>query len=213
MGTAIHQPDYHRASIAFCYYGVILFQVVLFQADDKCIGGDSSLNATHVHHLNLNSTSAPPTCRQLARQDYADLLSTSLSELPGVLVTMVIIELFGRRLILALLAFCVSRGMTVAVFFIARASISGAFMCAFVYTTELYPTTLRAIGMGTGSSAARLGAIVTPFIVQIASSYANSAHYMLTLPLVIYVGAGLLGALATMALPYETRGRQMKDVH
>uniref|UniRef100_A0A915M750 Major facilitator superfamily (MFS) profile domain-containing protein n=1 Tax=Meloidogyne javanica TaxID=6303 RepID=A0A915M750_MELJA len=53
--------------------------------------------------------------------------------------------------------------------FISRAFISGAFQCVYVYTPEVYPTTLRALGLGASSSMARLGAIVTPFIAQVAS--------------------------------------------
>ncbi len=73
-----------------------------------------------------------------------------------------------------------SRAVT-AFLFISRAFISGAFQCAYVYTPEVsdvaivrnsvtsqvYPTTLRAIGLGAASGMARFGAIITPFVAQV----------------------------------------------
>ncbi|EFO92676.1 hypothetical protein CRE_16349 [Caenorhabditis remanei] len=153
------------AITAFSYYGMVLFTTVLFQSHDECHGG-----------LYLNGTSLE-VCHPLTRSDYFDLLSTTLAEFPGLIITVLIIEWFGRKKTMALeyaifavftflLYFCLDRFTVTVLIFVARAFISGAFQCAYVYTPEVYPTTLRAVGLGTCSAMARIGAIVTPFIAQ-----------------------------------------------
>ena len=37
----------------------------------------------------------------------------------------------------------------------------------YVYTPEVYPTRIRGMSMGVMTSAARIGALVTPFIAQV----------------------------------------------
>lgn len=49
----------------------------------------------------------------------------------------------------------------------ARGIIAGVFQAAYVYTPEVYPTSLRAVGVGSCSAMARLGAMVTPYVAQV----------------------------------------------
>lgn len=51
--------------------------------------------------------------------------------------------------------------------FLARGIIAGVFQAAYVYTPEVYPTSLRAVGVGSCSAMARLGAMVTPYVAQV----------------------------------------------
>lgn len=51
--------------------------------------------------------------------------------------------------------------------FFARGIIAGVFQAAYVYTPEVYPTSLRAVGVGSCSAMARLGAMVTPYVAQV----------------------------------------------
>lgn len=60
-----------------------------------------------------------------------------------------------RRLVLTLMLF------------LARGIIAGVFQAAYVYTPEVYPTSLRAVGVGSCSAMARLGAMVTPYVAQV----------------------------------------------
>uniref|UniRef100_A0A914VPD8 Major facilitator superfamily (MFS) profile domain-containing protein n=1 Tax=Plectus sambesii TaxID=2011161 RepID=A0A914VPD8_9BILA len=193
---------------AFSYYGVVLFTTELFQSSDACHGGSG------VH----TEASCPLECHILTRDDYMDLLWTTLSEFPGLLITAGVIEWVGRKRTMAmefgvfsffifLQFFCLNRKFVTAFIFIARAFISGAFQAAYVYTPEVYPTTLRAIGLGAASGFARLGAIVTPFVAQVASETS------LYIPIAIYGTAGLFGVIAALLLPIETKGRGMTDTH
>jgi OCT family organic cation transporter-like MFS transporter 4/5 len=45
--------------------------------------------------------------------------------------------------------------------------ISGSFGTTYLHATELFPTPLRSTGLGFGSMTGRIGAIVSPFIIQI----------------------------------------------
>ncbi|CAI5446212.1 unnamed protein product [Caenorhabditis angaria] len=208
-------PDLRKTTIllwiiwsitAFSYYGMVLFTTVLFQSHDECHGGLFS-NGTQLE-----------TCQPLTRSDYFDLLSTTLAEFPGLIITVLIIEWLGRKKTMALeyaifaiftfmLYFCLDRFTVTLLIFVARAFISGAFQCAYVYTPEVYPTTLRAVGLGTCSAMARIGAIITPFIAQVASERS------LSLPIGIYGVMAVFGLIASLSLPIETKGRQMMDSH
>lgn len=52
----------------------------------------------------------------------------------------------------------------------ARGVIAGLFQAAYVYTPEVYPTSLRSVGVGGCSALARLGAMATPYVAQVFNS-------------------------------------------
>uniref|UniRef100_A0A0K0DVX3 MFS domain-containing protein n=1 Tax=Strongyloides stercoralis TaxID=6248 RepID=A0A0K0DVX3_STRER len=192
---------------AFSYYGIVLLTTVFLQSSEECHGGGHKMNITDISG-----------CKPLVKDDYVDLLTTTFAEFPGLIITAAIIEWCGRKKTMAvefgiysiftfLLYFCLNRRSVTAFIFVARAFISGSFQCAYVYTPEVYPTSLRAIGLGASSSMARLGAIVTPFVAQVASTHS------LYIPITIYGLFALLGTIASLSLPIETRGRKMTDTH
>ncbi|NXS78315.1 SVOP protein, partial [Erpornis zantholeuca] len=194
-------------SNAFSYYGLVLLTTELFQAGDVC--SISSRRQEVKAKCSL-------TCEYLTEEDYTDLLWTTLSEFPGVLVTLWIIDRIGRKKTMALsflvfsfcsllLFLCVGRNVLTVLLFIARAFISGGFQAAYVYTPEVYPTATRALGLGTCSGMARVGALITPFIAQV---MLESSVY---LTLVVYSGCCLLAALASCFLPIETTGRGLQE--
>ena len=45
--------------------------------------------------------------------------------------------------------------------------IAGAFNGVYIYTGEIFPTSLRSVAIGASSTAARLGAILAPFITVV----------------------------------------------
>ena len=69
---------------------------------------------------------------------------------------------------------------------------------------KYYPTVIRAIGLGTCSAMARVGAIITPFLAQVLLKI--SPHLAIS----IYGTVALLAAAASLLLPIETKGRQLK---
>lgn len=131
-------------------------------------------------------------------------------------MTIVVIEFLGRKktmaiefLIFSLSVFlimvvCISnRSMLTLVLFIGRGIISGVFQAAYVYTPEVYPTYLRAVGVGVCSGMARLGAMVTPFVAQVL------VKSSLNVAIGLYGGVSLLAMVAALMLPIETKGRAM----
>ncbi|KAL6085109.1 hypothetical protein STEG23_028802 [Scotinomys teguina] len=50
--------------------------------------------------------------------------------------------------------------------FMLRALVAANFNTIYIYTAEVYPTPMRALGMGTSGSLCRIGAMVAPFISQ-----------------------------------------------
>jgi len=131
-------------------------------------------------------------------------------------VTLVVIEFLGRKktmaiefLIFSLSVFlimvvCISNRSTLTVvLFVARGIISGVFQAAYVYTPEVYPTYLRAVGVGVCSGMARLGAMVTPFVAQVL------VKSSLNVAVGLYGGVSILAMIAALLLPIETKGRAM----
>lgn len=57
------------------------------------------------------------------------------------------------------------------------------------------------------SSAARLGAMVTPFVAQVVLKM--SVEWTIA----VYATVGLFAVFLTLLLPYETRGRGLKESH
>ncbi|XP_041377819.1 synaptic vesicle 2-related protein-like [Gigantopelta aegis] len=193
---------------AFSYYGIVLLTTALFETPDGCHGTDVKMSGQPTCMLE---------CKTLTTKDYADLMWTTFAEFPGLFLTIILIEKIGRKktmalefmifsLFVLLVNICTTRTVLTVFIFVARALISGAFQTAYVYTPEVYPTSLRAIGVGSCSGFARIGALTTPFVAQVLlkkSSYAA---------ITVYGTTCLIATVAAMMLPIETKGRAMKDV-
>lgn len=195
---------------AFSYYGIVLMTTELFQYGGICpLSNDKMVaNANPVCSLE---------CKMLSTKDYVDLLWTTCAEFPGLIITVLVIDRIGRKYTILIeffifsvftlfLNICTTRPILIVLLFIARAFISGAFQGAYVYTPEVYPTSMRAIGLGACSAMARIGAIITPFVSQVLLKI--SGHLAVS----IYGVLGLLGGLAAFLLPIETKGREMTDI-
>lgn len=194
-------------SCAFCYYGLVLMTTELFEnSENACMAKPTR---------NIETCSAE--CRQLQTKDYMDILWTTLAEFPGIFATIFIIERYGRKKTMAVqfvvfavcvcfLAVCTeTRAFLTFMLFLARGIIAGVFQAAYVYTPEVYPTSLRAVGVGSCSAMARLGAMITPYIAQVLVKTSISAATT------VYAVAAILAAIACLVLPIETRGKELSD--
>ncbi|KAI7813386.1 putative synaptic vesicle 2-related protein-like [Triplophysa rosa] len=208
-------PEYSRTTLliwfiwfcnAFSYYGLVLLTTELFQAGSVCSVTDSS-------GLEPRCSLG---CKYLTFHDYTDLLWTTLAEFPGLLVSLWIIDRVGRKKSMALcfvifslcilpLYACTQRTVLTIFIFIARACISSGWQIAYVYTPEVFPTATRAIGIGTSSGMARIGALFTPFVAQVLLKYS------VYLTLSVYLICCLLGAAACWVLPIETTGQSLQE--
>lgn len=94
----------------------------------------------------------------------------------------------------------------------------------------MYPTATRALGLGTSSGMARVGALITPFVAQVTAQvfllwyttthgrgdyFPSILQVMLEssvyLALSVYCCCCLLAAIASCALPIETTGRGLQE--
>jgi MFS family permease len=145
---------------------------------------------------------------------YPSIIAISASEIGGLFLSAVIINPLGRKKSMGLLLVVTavtSGGMairlhwflSVALAFIARGAIMGAFCIIYAYTPEVYPTAIRSFGVGSSSAVARLAGMVSPF------SFAILAAWWFGMPLLLYAATGMLGGLLCMLLPIETAGRSL----
>eukprot|EP00656_Telonema_subtile_P009646 TRINITY_DN14550_c0_g1_i1.p1 TRINITY_DN14550_c0_g1~~TRINITY_DN14550_c0_g1_i1.p1 ORF type:complete len:488 (-),score=106.01 TRINITY_DN14550_c0_g1_i1:158-1621(-) len=150
---------------------------------------------------------------------YAVALVTGLSEIPGLLVAVALIDRKGRRLTQAMLftmcAACLCfltgmarfpTGLLLLFMFCARGAAVGAFVTLYTFTAEVYPTTCRATGLGAACAMGRLGGILTIYVALMFSTP------QLYIPVLLYIAVSCVGAALALRLPWETKHRELPDV-
>lgn len=86
-----------------------------------------------------------------------------------------------------------------------RFGMGGLFCIIFLYTSELYPTVIRNIGLGSCAFWTRAGGVVAPQIMLLEEFSDNKS-----VPLIIFGAVTLLGGILTFVLP-ETHGVKLPD--
>ena len=151
------------------YYGVMLLSVELVKVwDAGCIVSNRD-DFTPPSNFSFSK------CMPFSSDDYFSLLWTSLAEFPGGLIALFIMDIIGRKktfvlsgaiyttsLCLLLSGCTLSTTLLVVLLFIARGACSAYSWCVNIYTREVHPTQIRAIGVGTASTFARIGGVVAP---------------------------------------------------
>lgn len=84
---------------------------------------------------------------------------------------------------------------------------NGTYAGVYAYTPEIFPTAIRATGMGTASSIGRLGAIASPLLVGWLYPRFGFAGVFGTTTVVLMVGA-----LAVIFMGIQTRNRSLEDI-
>eukprot|EP01119_Soliformovum_irregulare_P018391 TRINITY_DN5623_c0_g1_i1.p1 TRINITY_DN5623_c0_g1~~TRINITY_DN5623_c0_g1_i1.p1 ORF type:complete len:485 (-),score=106.20 TRINITY_DN5623_c0_g1_i1:41-1327(-) len=149
-------------------------------------------------------------------QVYLDIFITTTAELPGLLIAGLMIEKIGRKwtqsiqfglcsLFTLLLIVEVDKWTALVFASGARLFIMGAYSTTYVYTPEVYPTSVRTTGLGTCSAVAKMASVGTPYIANVLQVYEK------WIPLVIYGSVGMLAAVASALLPVETKNQRLVD--
>jgi len=76
----------------------------------------------------------------------------------------------------------------------------------YLYTPEIYPTRIRAIGTGLATSWLRLASAVAPALVGVLVNAKGISSVFL-----MFAGVSLIGALVALRM-IETRGRQLEQI-
>lgn len=117
-----------------------------------------------------------------------------------------LVAFVGSAIFLAALFICTrSITATTMILYGSRLFISIADMCGYVYTPEVYPTSMRGIGLGACSGAGRIGCMITPFVAMVLMPQS------MLLSLSLYSGISVLGIITVYLLPIETKGRALRD--
>lgn len=150
----------------------------------------------------------------LRTYQYSFLLA--LAQVPGYLSAAWLVERWGRRATLA--AYLTASAVFTWLFAVAGDTAAvvatgalmsfftlGAWGALYAWTPEVYPTQVRATGMGTASSMTRVAGALAPLVGGV----------LLPVSLVaavgVYAAAFLIGGLTVLAARAETRGRALAD--
>jgi MFS family permease len=82
--------------------------------------------------------------------------------------------------------------------FVARFSVTAIFSIMYTYSTEVYPTQIRAKGLGLNTLSARMASILVPIVVELVN------------PFTIFAVLGILGFIFSFFLP-ETFGKELEE--
>ena len=107
-------------------------------------------------------------------------------------------------MILQLQIFSVLQTLRNTLLYIAKNAASGAFGLIFIYTSELFPTSVRGTGIGLCSLMARVGALATPFMGDLAEVTSEKVPYFLL------GGFAIVSGLLCFLLP-ETLGSTLPE--
>ncbi|XP_077216811.1 organic cation/carnitine transporter 7-like isoform X2 [Tasmannia lanceolata] len=184
---------------SFSYYGLVLLTSELSNGNNHC-----NLNSSHPKDSNDVNL-------------YRDVFITSFGEIPGLLLSAAVVDRVGRKLSMMTmffigcifilpLAFHQLAGMTTALLFGARICITGIFAILYVYAPEVYPTSVRATGVGVASAVGRIGGILCPLV---AVSLIQGCHQ--TMSIVLFEFVLFLSGLSVSLFPLETKGRDLSD--
>ncbi|MFI9823581.1 MFS transporter [Streptomyces sp. NPDC052013] len=145
---------------------------------------------------------------------------TSCAGLAGCLVAALTVDRLGRRHVItgcltgsaAVLGLLAALGADTAVEVLVWTSLAAVFffgsnICLYLYTPELFPTRMRALGSSVGGAMNRIGVILGPIVVGAVYAGGHIGAVFLTLGAVSLVGAVVAGIGAE-----ETAGRRLEEV-
>ncbi|PIN12686.1 Synaptic vesicle transporter SV2 (major facilitator superfamily) [Handroanthus impetiginosus] len=161
-----------------------------------------------------------PSLRIFSKNDslYVNVFITGLAEIPGVVMSIVLVDRLGRKLCMVIptmlaviailpLLFHQTGFVTIALLVSSRMFIEAAFSTYYVYIKEVYPTSVRASGVGLAISVGRIGGMVCPLV---AVGLVRGCHQ--TLAVIMFGIIILLSGISASFFPFETKGRGLNDI-
>ncbi|XP_053316017.1 solute carrier family 22 member 16 isoform X2 [Spea bombifrons] len=152
----------------------------------------------------------------LGGNEYLNLFLSGAVEIPSYIIACLGMDKLGRRNTLApfLILSAIICGVimlipqnlstiTIIMSMAGKFSIGVAFGLIYLYTAELYPTTVRSLAVGSGSMMCRIGSVVAPFCVYLTEVW-------IFMPQMLVGIMALLTGILTLLLP-ETLGRPLSN--
>ncbi|XP_041374930.1 synaptic vesicle glycoprotein 2C-like [Gigantopelta aegis] len=190
-------------TLAFGYYGLFMWLPELFNRIQKYGGTPCNLapmNATH------NSTA----CEDPGNQVYLEGFLTSISNLPGNILTIFLMDKLGRKLLLS--TSMVLSGLIVFFISMVRTNVENVVLsCVFgavstigwnaldVLFSELFPTRVRSTASGVVNGVGRLGAILGNVV------FGQLVDVSCAVPMILVATLLSFGGLSSLKLPNTVR--------
>ena len=164
---------------------------------------------------------AAPHAPKHTTDEFVRIVITNSAELPGLLVAALLLDRLGRRRTIAVLFVACgllcgliaippvfhSQAASLVLVFCARASALGFNQSLWIFTTECFPTSVRAMGLGVTTGFARIGGMLSPFLVAYLFAWSCTAG------LLACVGIAAAAALiAARVAPVDTLRRPLTDL-
>ena len=200
--------------VGITYYGMILLSTELVRIWDQ----GCPITGKNVTSLD-SKTTVQNECILLTVGDFFYIFWASLAEFPGGLLALYAMDIIGRKktfavtaslftlsLSFVLIGCSLSKTVLTVLLFIARGSCVAYGQCLTVYTPEVYPTHIRALGVGVAFTFVRVGGMVTPYFSHVLVAYSW------TLSIMVYSLFGLSLTLISFCLPLESKGLDMSSM-
>ncbi|XP_044225645.1 solute carrier family 22 member 4-like [Thunnus albacares] len=147
---------------------------------------------------------------------YLNCFLSAATEVPAYIIALLLLQYCSRHLCQSSTLFlggvmilCVHLipmdlpGVALFLEMLGKFGITAAFCVVYAVTSELFPTVIRNTAMGYCSMAARVGTILSPFIIYL-------GRYFKTLPYILMGALAISGALLCFLLP-ETHGKHLPE--
>ncbi|XP_028322194.1 solute carrier family 22 member 4-like [Gouania willdenowi] len=142
---------------------------------------------------------------------YLNCFLSAITEVPAYIIAMLLLQYCSRHICQSstltlggLMIFCVNLipiglpGVAVFLEMLGKFGITSAFCVVYAVTSELFPTVIRNSAMGCCSMSARIGTIISPFIIYL-------GRYYKALPYIFMGSLAICGAILCFLLPETFR--------
>lgn len=191
-------------TLSFGYYGLWMWFPEIFNKIEKY--GGSVCVPGKPHNLTNNTVTE---CTPPNNNIYFDGFLTALSNLPGNIFTIFLMDKIGRKILLVS-SMVISGASVFSILLISNRTTNLIVSCVFggvsvigwnaldVLSTELFPTKIRSTGIGVQSTAMRLGAITGNLV------FGSFVELNCSIPLIMVSTLLIVGGLMAFRLPDMT---------
>lgn len=148
----------------------------------------------------------------LAGNTYGNFILSAFIEIPSYIFCILVMDGWGRKPVLVFTQVlagvtCIIAGFDIPAWLITIMTLLGkfgasaAFAIVYLYTAELYPTTIRNTAVGTSSTIARIGGVIAPLLSGLKPQ---------SLSFIIMGTSALVGGILAVFLP-ETLGSPLPE--